>query len=87
MNWTSALAIYVLFWVLTAFVVMPFFAKTSEESGEALVPGQAESAPHEFKPRKIMLWTTAVSALFFGLFYVNYVRGFVGPDVLDFLSP
>lgn len=84
MKWTSALAIYVLFWVMSAFVVMPFHVRTSEEAGEALVPGQAESAPHVFKPGRIAFWTTIVASIIFGAYYANYVNGWLTPDMLDF---
>lgn len=84
MKWTSALAIYALFWVMSAFLVMPFFVRTSEEAGEPLVPGQAESAPHQFKPKRITFWTTALSILLFGLYYANYVNGWLTPDDFDF---
>ncbi len=84
MKWTSILAIYCLFWVLSAFIVMPFHVRTSEEAGEALVPGQAESAPHKFPALRIVLWTTALATLSFGLYYANYVSGWITPDDLDF---
>ncbi|MFM7027419.1 MAG: DUF1467 family protein [Chakrabartia sp.] len=84
MKWTSVLAIYTLFWVLCAFVVMPFFVRTSEEMGEALVPGQAESAPHQFKALRIALWTTLISSMAFGLYYANYVNEWLTPEDFDF---
>lgn len=33
MKWTSILAIYALFWVLSAFLVMPFGLRTHDEAG------------------------------------------------------
>ena len=42
----SALAIYLLFWSLTLFAVLPFGVRTSDEAGEKGIPGQADSAPH-----------------------------------------
>jgi predicted secreted protein len=84
MKWTSILAIYLLFWVMSAFLVMPFHVRTSEEEGKDLVPGQAESAPHEFRPKRIALWTTGVSILLFGLYYLNYVNQWITPELLDF---
>ena len=44
MRWQSALAIYLLFWVLSAFLVLPFGMRTAEEAGHAHVPGQASGA-------------------------------------------
>ena len=37
MKWTSILAIYSLFWVLSAFLVMPFGIKTHDEAGIAKI--------------------------------------------------
>jgi len=84
---TSILAIYVLFWTMTLFAVLPWHVRTAEEAGERAAPGHAESAPHRFRPARVVLWTTAVSALLFGLFYLNYVNGWVGADVLDWMLP
>jgi predicted secreted protein len=84
MKWTSILAIYLLFWVLSAFLVMPFHMRTAHEAGVELVPGQAESAPHDFKPLRIVLWTTLVATVLFGLYYANYVNGWITPETLDF---
>lgn len=84
MKWTSALAIYALFWVMSAFLVMPFFVRTSEEVGEELVPGQAESAPHQFQPGRIAARTTLISAALFGLYYANYVNEWLTAADFDF---
>lgn len=84
MQWTSALAIYVLFWVMSAFLVMPFGVKTADELGAEKVPGQAESAPANFKPRRVVIITTIVATLLFGLYYANYVKGWVTADMVNF---
>jgi predicted secreted protein len=83
MPWKSALAIYFLFWAFSVFLVLPFGVKTSEEAGVALVPGQAPSAPHEFNARRIAFRTTIVATILFGLFYLNYVNGWVTTEMLD----
>ena len=83
MRWTSALAIYILFWSFSAFVVLPFHIRTTEEVGGDLVPGQAESAPHEFRPGRVALWITVVATVSFALYYLNYVNGWVTPQVID----
>jgi predicted secreted protein len=83
MRWQSALAIYFLFWTFSVFLVLPFGVRTSEEAGGVLVPGQAPSAPHEFRPWRIVLWTTIVATALFALFYLNYVFGWVTADMLD----
>ncbi len=85
MRWTSALAIYVLFWVAAFFVVLPFGVKTHEEAGVERVPGQADSAPHVFSFRRNALRATIVSAILFGLYYANYVFGWIMPADLDWV--
>ncbi len=83
MKWTSALAIFTLFWVMSAFLVMPFGVRTADEVGEVKVPGQADSAPANFSARKILLRTTMVALFSFGLFYANYVNGWLTTDMVD----
>jgi predicted secreted protein len=77
MTWKSILAIYLLFWVISAFMVLPFGVKTHDELGIAKIPGQADSAPGNFRPVAIILRTTVLSAALFGLFYANYVYGWI----------
>lgn len=85
MNWTSIVAIYVLFWVMTAFVILPIGVRTHDELGLPKVPGQADSAPGNFQPRTILLRTTLLSAALFGLYYANYVYGWVDRHSFDSL--
>lgn len=88
MKWTSILAIYALFWVLSAFLVLPFGVRTHDEAGLEKVPGQADSAPAHFRPRRIALRATIVSTFLFGVFYLNFVNGWIGADDLNlFGSP
>ena len=82
MPWYSALAIYILFWVVCVFMVLPIGVRTSDELGEEKVPGQADSAPANFRPGRVVLLTTALSGLLFGLFYLNFVYRWI--EVLAF---
>ncbi len=89
MRWTSMLAIYFLFWVLSAFLVMPFGNRThmdEEAQGKdsRMVPGQVASAPVNFQPRRIMKRATILSAILFGLFLLNYVEGWITAADLDY---
>ncbi|HMS18983.1 DUF1467 family protein [uncultured Sphingorhabdus sp.] len=85
MNWTSIIAIYALFWVLSAFVILPIGVRSYEEMGLEKVPGQADGAPGNFRPGVILLRTTLLSAVLFGLFYANYVYGWIDRHSFDFL--
>lgn len=76
----SALVIYILFWMLTLFAVLPWGVRTSAEAGEDSVAGQADSAPADPMLRRKMIWTTIISAILFGLFYANYVSGWITID-------
>ena len=85
MRWTSMLAIYILFWTISLFMVLPFGVRTAEEAGEKVQPGHADSAPHVFSFPRTALRATIVSAILFALFYANYLYGWIGADDLDFL--
>ncbi|MFZ5746073.1 MAG: DUF1467 family protein [Pseudomonadota bacterium] len=83
MRLQSMLAVYFLFWVFSVFLVLPFGVRTAEEAGKPLVPGQADSAPHEFRPWRIARRTTIVATVLFAIFALNYEFGWVTPDMLD----
>ena len=84
MRWTSALAIFTLFWVMSAFFVMPFGLRTLAEDGGERVPGQVDSAPANFNPRRIAKRATVLAVILFGLFYLNYTQGWVTAQDLDY---
>ena len=85
MNWISIVAIYALFWVMTAFVVLPIGIRSHEEMGVEMLPGQDRGAPANFRPGMILLRTTLLSAALFGLYYLNYVYGWINRHSFDFL--
>lgn len=87
MRWQSLLAIYLLFWVLTAFAMLPFGVRTHEEVGAERVAGQADSAPHEFRPLRVVLRATLVSAAIFAIWLLNYRMGWITRETFDFLKP
>ena len=83
----SALAIYALFWVLSFFVVLPFGVRTDEEAGVERGRGHAESSPHGFSFARPAIRATLLSAVLFGLFYLNYIYGWIGVEALDWAAP
>ena len=85
MRWTSMLAIYILFWTISLFLVLPFGVRTAEEAGAEVQPGHAESAPHVFSFPRTALRATILSAILFGLFYANYHFGWIGPEDLNWV--
>lgn len=86
MRWTSILAIYTLFWVLSAFLVMPFGIRTHDELGQEKVVGQVHSAPANFRPGLLMRRATVLAVVLFGLYYENYIHHWVTINDID-ISP
>jgi len=74
---TSILAIYLLLWVMSAFILLPFGIRTHEEEGLPKVPGQADSAPANFRPGRLAFRASILAAILCGLFVANYDAGWV----------
>ena len=87
MKWTSILAIYALFWVMCAFLLLPFGVRTHDEAGVAKVPGQADSAPADFRPGRVAVRATVIAALVCALYVANYDYGWITPQDLNFFAP
>ena len=87
MHPVSAVAVYVLFWTMSLFLVLPFGVRTDEEAGVERTPGHADSAPHGFRFGRAALRATILSGILFGLFYANWIHGWVGVDMLDWTAP
>ncbi|SHN53768.1 DUF1467 family protein [Erythrobacter sanguineus] len=85
MQFTSIAAIYFLFWVMSAFIMLPFGVRTADEVGAPKVPGQADSAPVNFRPGKLALRATIIAAVFTGLFVANYEYGWITVADIDVL--
>ena len=77
MQWTSIVAIYVLFWVVSAFIMLPFGVQTHDEAGIPKIPGQADSAPANFRPGRVALRAAILSAILTGLYVANYSFGWI----------
>ena len=82
----SILAIYFLFWVACAFLLLPFGVRTDEEVGAAKVPGQADSAPHRFDIANHVLRATLAATVLFLIYYANWYFGWISADDLDFYN-
>ena len=83
MKWTSILAIYFLFWVMSAFLLLPFGVKTHDEAGLPKVPGQADSAPADFRPGRLAFRASLIAAVLCGLYVANYIYGWIEPDDIN----
>lgn len=84
MKATSISAIYLLFFVASAFILLPFGVRTDEEVGADRILGQAESAPHRFDLPRHLLKAALLALVLFGIYYANWQFGWVTMDDLDF---
>lgn len=86
MKLTSISAIYLLFFIGSAFLLLPFGVKTSEEVGAERIAGQAESAPHQFDLKRHLLKAAILAAVLFAAYYVNWTQGWITMNELDFYN-
>ncbi len=87
MQWTSIIAIYLLVWVMCAFVMLPFGVRTHDELGVEKIPGQADSAPGNFRPFRLIFRASLVAAVLTTSYALNYEFGWVTADDINFIKP
>jgi predicted secreted protein len=85
MQITSIAAIYFLFFVMSGFVMLPFGVRTADEVGAEKVPGQADSAPVNFRPGKVAARAAIAAALATGLFVANFHYSWITVADIDIL--
>ena len=85
MRLSSIIAIYSLFWSLSFFFVLPFRLKRKGAGPARSIPGEMHGAPPSFSFGRTCLWTTIVAIALFGLFYLNYVMGWLPAEAFDFV--
>ena len=86
------LFVYMLFWVLSAFLVLPFGQRAHSDEGEEehrakLPPGAADSSPINFRPAHVALRATLLSGAIVALFYLNAYEGWVSIDDVSLVHP
>jgi predicted secreted protein len=86
MSLAAIIAIYFLFWVSAAFLMLPFGVRTDEEVGAEKVAGQADSAPHRFDLPRHLARSALLGAAMFGLYYANWRYGWLTMESLDFYN-
>ena len=86
MSWGAITAIFFLFWVSAAFLLLPFGVRTDEEMGTQKVAGQADSAPHRFDLARHLLKAALLGAVLFALYYANWHFGWLTLEDLDYFN-
>ncbi len=76
MSLSFAIAIYFIIWWTVLFAVLPIGVRTQAEDG-AIVPGTPESAPAAPRLLRVVLLTTAISALVFAALWALIKYGIV----------
>ncbi len=76
MSAASSFAIYVIIWWLVLFMVLPLGAGKKVDDQD-VKDGQDAGAPAKPMIGMKLLLTTAISMVFFGIFYVIYVNDYI----------
>jgi predicted secreted protein len=81
-NISTAFAIYFVIWWLVLFLTLPFGVRSQHEDGEG-APGTDPGAPIMARMGPKLLWTTVLSAVFFGLGMWAYEAGLLNIERLS----
>ena len=65
--------------------MLPIGVRTADEAGVEKVPGQADSAPVNFRPGRLALRATVIAAVLTAAFIANFTYGWVTAADIDFL--
>jgi predicted secreted protein len=84
MSIAFALALYFIIWWIVLFAMLPIGVRTSEEAGEKIAPGTAESAPHMPNLLPKMVATTVISSIIFAALYAIIVHRVITLDDIPF---
>ena len=75
MSLVFGLAVYLVLWWLTLFMVLPW--GVNRVNPDDLLPGEDPGAPAKPQLLKKFIVTTFVSLVFFGIFYLIYESGLI----------
>ena len=76
MNLVNAFLIYILFWWVTLFAILPLGVRGQAEEGN-VVPGTEPGAPVQAQMKKKVILTTIVSLVLFGIFLIVINSGVI----------
>ena len=79
---STALAIYFVLWWVTLFLTLPFGVRSQHEDGEG-APGTDPGAPIMAKMGRKLIWTTVLSAVFYGIGLWAYQAGYLSVERLS----
>jgi predicted secreted protein len=82
---TTVLAIYFLIWWVVLFAVLPWGARSQDESGE-VAPGTDPGAPAVHRVWMKLVWTTVIATTVFAILAGGYELGLIPYDLLKAIS-
>lgn len=84
MNLTAGIILFVIYWFLTLFVVLPIGQKSQQDVGD-IVPGTPAGAPVDTPWKRKLLIVTAISAVLFAVTAAVILGGgFTRADIENF---
>ncbi|MGO4913918.1 DUF1467 family protein [Pseudogemmobacter sp. W21_MBD1_M6] len=89
MSITSAIVLFAVLWFLVLFCVLPFVSHTQQQEGK-VEPGTHASAPSDFKPRRVAMRVTMITAVLWVLLGGVILSGVITVrdfDVMNRLDP
>jgi predicted secreted protein len=76
MSFLPIFAVYFIIWWITLFMVLPLGMRSQDDDGEVTL-GTVASAPAKFRGLRVVLLTTAISAVIYGVWFaVSNYTGF-----------
>ncbi len=85
MNPVSAVVLYLVFWFMTLFVVLPLRLQSQREAGD-VVPGTPASAPVNPNLKRKFLLVTLVATMLWVPVVVVIVMGWITVEDIDFFG-
>lgn len=79
---STAFAIYFVIWWIVLFLTLPFGVRSQHEDGGG-APGTDPGAPIASLMGRKLIWTTVLSAVFFGAAWLAYTAGYLNVDRLS----
>jgi predicted secreted protein len=79
---STALAIYFVIWWITLFLTLPFGVRSQHEGG-GVAEGTDPGAPILARMGRKLIWTTAMSAVFFAAGMFAYRMGYLNIERLS----
>jgi predicted secreted protein len=81
MTWVSFTALYFITWWVVLFAILPFGLRTQDDEKDVTL-GTVSSAPRGSHMLRALLWTTMVTTIVIGTFYVLvHVLGYSIDDI------